>query len=137
MKIPTLLICLVALLAASCSQAVQTPAVTQNQQAAPSGEIIPEGSPTQEPTAALPEPAAPVDCANEDAANISAWIAEDYSFTSSEQVLVWFCSGFEFEDILTALETQDQTGVAAEDLFDMLAQGLNWNEIWLSIGLTE
>ena len=143
MKISALVICLIALVAASCSRAAQTPAASQVQQAAPESSmnptenLVPEDSPTNEPTAALPETAAPVDCVNEDATNISAWIAQDYAFTTSEQVLVWFCGGYEFEDILTALETQDQTGVPAEDLLDMLAQGLDWNEIWSSIGLTE
>lgn len=143
MKLFALLSCLIVLATAACVSAIQTPASTPLQPAAPDSSTIPSenpvfaGSPTSEPTAALDGTSALQECANEDATNISAWIAQDYSFTTSEQVLAWFCGGFEFEDILTALETQDQTGVPAEDLLDMLAQGLDWNEIWLSIGLTE
>jgi alkylation response protein AidB-like acyl-CoA dehydrogenase len=51
--------------------------------------------------------------------------------------MTWFCSGAEFEDILVALQTEDQTGTPAEEMLVMLAEGFTWEEIWLVIGLTE
>ena len=52
-----------------------------------------------------------------------------------DQAMTWFCDGAEFEDILVALETQDVTGEPAEDMLQMLVDGLTWDDIWLLDGL--
>ena len=75
-------------------------------------------------------------CATKDANKMGESIAGSYPFTSTEEVMSWFCQGAEFEDILTALETEEITGTAAEDMLQMRAEGLSWDEIWLVIGLT-
>lgn len=46
----------------------------------------------------------------------------------------WFCKGAEFEDIMVALETEELNGTAAEDLLQMRAEGLSWEEIWQVVG---
>lgn len=78
----------------------------------------------------------PADCADADATTLGAAIAEDYAFTSTEQVMGWFCNGAEFEDIMVALETSRQTGASAEEMLSMVAAGLTWEEIWQVVGLT-
>ena len=68
---------------------------------------------------------------------IGQGIADEYGFTSYEEVMTWFCGGAEFEDILLALQTEDQTGVPAEEMLVMLADGLSWEDIWQVVGLLE
>ena len=68
---------------------------------------------------------------------IGQGIADEYEFTSYEDVMTWFCDGPEFEDILVALQTEDQTGTPAEEMLVMLAEGFTWEEIWLVVGLIE
>lgn len=84
--------------------------------------------------AGVPVPAD--NCASAEANELGAAIAADYAFTTLEQVMDWFCAGAEFEDILVALETADQTGESAEEMLTMLAAGLSWEEIWQVVGLT-
>ena len=57
--------------------------------------------------------------------------------TSYEQVMVWFCNGIHFDDILTALQTETLTSISAADLLQMLDSGQTWDQIWVEIGLTE
>ena len=64
-------------------------------------------------------------------------IVDDFDFTSYTEVMVWFCSGAEFEDIVTALQTEQLSGAAAEDMLEMLADGFSWEEIWQLLGVTE
>jgi len=54
-----------------------------------------------------------------------------------EQVMTWFCSGYEFEDILLALQTHQQMETSIERLLEMRAEGNTWDEIWQQIDLTE
>jgi hypothetical protein len=77
------------------------------------------------------------DCPGEETNTIGQGIADEYDFASYEEVMTWFCSGAEFEDILVALQTEDQTGTPAEEMLVMLAEGFTWEEIWLVIGLIE
>lgn len=81
--------------------------------------------------------AAPPNCLGDEISPIGLSIAEEYDFTSYEEVMTWFCNGAEFEDILVALETESQTDVPAEEMLGMLADGFTWEEIWQLIGLTE
>ncbi|MFC1936812.1 hypothetical protein ACFLYP_04010, partial [Chloroflexota bacterium] len=64
-------------------------------------------------------------------------IAESYESADYEQVMTWFCNGAEFEDIMTALETEQDSELTAEELLLKLAEGQSWEEIWVEIGLIE
>ena len=75
------------------------------------------------------------DCPGDEINPIGESIAADYTFVTYDQVMTWFCDGAEFEDILVALETQDVTGEPAEDMLQMLVDGLTWDDIWLLVGL--
>lgn len=88
------------------------------------------------PAAAALETAGP-NCQGDEINPLGQSIAQEYEFTSYEQVMTWYCKGAEFEDILAALETESQTGSPAGEMLKMLAAGATWDEIWQSIGLTE
>jgi hypothetical protein len=92
-------------------------------------------SPDPEETQPVETPEA--DCPGEEINNIGQGIADEYDFASYEEVMTWFCSGAEFEDILVALQTEDQTGTPTEEMLVMLAEGFTWEEIWLVVGLIE
>lgn len=92
---------------------------------APTQDVIPEA------VTATP------DCLNGEVSSIGQSIADEYDSVDYDQVMVWFCNGAEFEDILVALETESQTGTPAEEMLQMLADGFTWDEIWRVIGLTE
>lgn len=72
---------------------------------------------------------------------IARQIVADYPRATYEQVMYWHCSGALFEDILTALQTEEllppQEDATAQDMLEWLAQGLTWNEIWQVLNLTE
>ena len=77
------------------------------------------------------------DCPGEEVNSIGQGIADEYQFTDYEEVMIWFCDGAEFEDILVALQTEDQSSFPAEEMLVMLAEGLSWEDIWLVVGLME
>lgn len=77
------------------------------------------------------------ECPGEEINRIGQSIAMDYDFTSYDQVMAWFCEGAEFEDILVALETQALTDEPADEMLQMLADGLTWNDIWILVGLED
>ena len=114
-------------------------ATAQEQPVVPT-RTIDAGQVAQEPQ--QPEETKPVEtpeaeCPGETINNIGQGIADEYEFASYKDVMTWFCSGAEFEDILVALQTEDQTGTPTEEILVMLADGFTWEEIWLVIGLTE
>jgi hypothetical protein len=136
--IPALLI---ALLIDGCSPPGNLPAPTEPVPQQVSIEPTPE--PTQTMTLAPTQAAtlevvtATPNCLNGEVSPIGQSIADEYDSVDYDQVMVWFCNGAEFEDILVALETESQTGTPAEEMLKMLAGGLTWDEIWQVIGLTE
>lgn len=101
-----------------------------------SGTEVQNGEGTARSTMPPIETAAP-NCLGDEASPIGQSIADDYDFSSYEQVMTWFCNGADFEDILVALETQSQTGVPADETLQMLADGFTWEEIWQIIGLSD
>jgi hypothetical protein len=106
----------------------------------PTGEAAETQAPITLPATAepdLPGATSGSDCLGDEINPIASSIAADYESTSYTEVMTWFCNGAEFEDILTALMTEDLTGVLAEELLEMLADGFSWDEIWRVIGLTE
>lgn len=75
-------------------------------------------------------------CYGEDIHPIGQSIAELYpEITDYNQVMTWFCTGFEFEDIITALETQTETGIPADELLTLFQNGQTWDEIWVDLGV--
>ncbi len=86
---------------------------------------------------AAPAVSPAANCAGPEANRLGASIAGDYAFTTPEQVMGWFCEGAEFEDILVALETAEQTGASADELLAMVSAGMTWEEIWQTIGLED
>ncbi len=69
---------------------------------------------------------------------IARSIADQYAeITSYEEIMLWFCNGALFEDILNALTTQELSGVDAEELLRMVAAGKTWDTIWLELDITE
>jgi hypothetical protein len=131
--IPALLI---TFLVAACSGQPSTP-VQQEASPAPPSEPTQEGITESAPVETLQVETAVPDCLEGEISPIGGSIAEEYEFTSYEEVITWFCNGAEFEDILVALETESQTGTPAEEMLQMLADGFTWEEIWQLIGLTE
>jgi hypothetical protein len=110
-------------------------------------DVQPVELPTATPGEAISQNGAEVNeadpgCLEEIDNAVARAIAEEYSQAASyEQVMVWFCSGAEFEDIITALQTKELVApseeVTVEDMLKMLVDGFTWDEIWQSIGVTE
>ena len=77
------------------------------------------------------------DCYGTDTHPVGQSIADRFEDTTYKQVMLWFCNGAEFEDILQALQTEEITGDEPDKLLRRIASGETWDEIWLDIGLTE
>ena len=82
-----------------------------------------------------PESRGTYTCAEGDMHSIGQSITTTYE-VSYEQVMTWFCSGYSFENILIALETNEAVDVPAELLLQML-QEKEWEEIWVEVGFTD
>ena len=74
-------------------------------------------------------------CYGDDIHPIGKSIADLYENTNYEEVMRWFCSGFLFEDILTALQTAEETSATPQELLSMYENGQTWEEIWLELEL--
>ena len=124
-----LLVLLMTILIAGCSPQV-TPTRVMDATSSPISEdlVVLATTPIEE---------SPTECPGEEINPIGQSIAKDYDFTSYDQVMAWFCEGAEFEDILVALETQALTEEPADEMLQMLADGLTWNDIWILVGLEE
>jgi len=145
MKKKTIII-ITLMLAAACSSP-STPAVDPNN-------IVPTSTPfpTAEYTAIstiaqemdepvqetpIPVETAGPNCMGDEIVPMGQTIADDYPFSSYEQVMTWFCNGAEFGDIITALETESQTGFSADEMLHLLSQGFTWEDIWQHIGILD
>ena len=82
------------------------------------------------------EPMQGPDCLGPDVNEIGLSIASTFGVTIYEEVMTWFCNGAEFEDILLALQSEQQSDASAEEMLQMLADGFTWDEIWLLVGIT-
>ena len=114
---------LLGLTACAASPSASPPADVGMEQAAPT---------TLSPATATP--VSPSLCESGDPHPIGESIAQTYEF-SYEQVMIWFCEGYSFENILIALETSEAVGIPAEALLQML-QDKEWEEIWADVGFT-
>ncbi|HKI54380.1 MAG TPA: hypothetical protein VJ987_09655 [Anaerolineales bacterium] len=98
--------------------------------------LLPAENLTPIETTMPPEETASPNCLGDEVSPIGQSIADDYESATYEQVMTWFCNGAEFEDILVALETEEQTEASADEMLKMLADGFTWEEIWQLVGLT-
>ena len=126
------LVLILALLLAACSQTADSPTAMPEIETGNGG----LANVNDEPLA--PTDTLGADCYGEDPHPIGQAIAEVYpDQTNYEQVMVWFCNGFEFEDIMTALQTAEETDYTANALLIMFESGKTWEEIWTLTGLIE
>jgi hypothetical protein len=141
------------ILLAACdgsAEPVQESAPEAPQEAAPAEEVAPPPAEEQAPPPAEeaqppaedqppppPVDAAPGNCVETNPHPIGQSIADTYDTTTYDQVMIWFCDGSTFDDILLALETNDLTGVPVEDLLALRAAGTDWDQIWQDLGLVE
>jgi hypothetical protein len=90
---------------------------------------------TDEPVAETPQVES-VDCSYEEDHPIAKSIAETFE-VPYQDVLNLYCDGYEFEEILLALETQAQSEMSAENILQMRDDGLSWDQIWQDLGLVK
>jgi hypothetical protein len=119
----------------------ETPAVDP-EIAAPTAAPITAPAATQdliEPVQAAPTPFETVgpNCLGDQIVPMGQSITDDYPFASYGQVMTWFCSGAEFEDIMVALETESQTGFSTEEMLELISKGFTWQDIWQHIGIMD
>ena len=134
MQIRHLIVVLITLGLTTACGAQPNPAIELNTPATPTE--VQENNVSVEETLPPAETAAP-NCLGGEISPIGQSIAEDYESASYDQVMIWFCNGAEFEDILVALETEAQTDTSADEMLQMLADGFSWEEIWQFVGLTD
>jgi hypothetical protein len=63
-------------------------------------------------------------------------IARTYEIPYSELINI-YCEGYEFEEILLALETEEQSGLIIGEILKMRDEGLSWEEIWKELGIVD
>ncbi len=76
------------------------------------------------------------DCLGSDESEIGQGIADQYEGISYEDVLLWFCNGAEFEDIILALQSAENSDASPDEILVMLADGFTWDEIWQLLGIS-
>ena len=95
-------------------------------------------SPTPAPPTEEPLETLGPDCYGEETHPIAQSIADLYpDLTDYEEIMIWFCNGFEFEDILSALQTTEESDIPAEELLARFEHGQTWDEIWEELELVE
>ena len=115
------------------ASATDPPALPDILGTTPEASITPSSAPTEQPQETLGP-----DCYGKDTHPIGQSIASLYpEQTDYDEVMVWFCNGFEFEDILTALQTAELADMSAEQLLAMFEHGQTWDEIWNELGIVE
>lgn len=132
-------------LLAACGIAPESPEIGLDSQSGTNGASESSGStPVPEATnnpvsleKASITPTSDANCLGPEMSKIGQEIANRFDETNYEQVMIWFCNGAEFEDISLALLTEQRSEASAEEMLVMLADGLNWDDIWLIVGVTE
>jgi hypothetical protein len=76
-----------------------------------------------------------INCTDTNPHPIGQSIAGTYAL-SYQQVMIWFCSGYSFENILVALETSEAVDLPADMLLQMLLEK-EWEEVWAEIGFLD
>ena len=81
---------------------------------------------------------AKADCFGDDVHPAGEALVEDFpDLADYEVIMIWYCNGAEFEDIATALLTEEVSGADAEFLLRRLADGFSWEEIWQNLEIIE
>jgi hypothetical protein len=75
-------------------------------------------------------------CNSEEINPIGESIAIAYQ-TTYEEVMGFYCDGHEFDQILLALETREQSEITAESILLMRDEGLSWTQIWKELGIID
>ncbi len=96
---------------------------------------VPEGGSAEDVDSAA-QPVAPVDihCTETDPHPIAQSIAETYQVTY-EEVMVFFCSGVEFDDIVLAYQTAGLSGRDVKEVLTLWYDFGNWDDVWGELGL--
>lgn len=74
------------------------------------------------------------ECLSQEAQLLAEHISEGFEIPV-EAVMGWYCQGFEFDDILLALQTSTGSEISPDELLVRLGQGQSWDDIWKDIGL--
>jgi hypothetical protein len=93
------------------------------------GAVEPGGATSAEEFAWATDP----NCTETNPHPIGQSLAETYE-VPYEEVMIWFCSGFPFEEISQALITSELSGVPPEDLL-IRRIDQSWEEIWKELGI--
>lgn len=72
-------------------------------------------------------------CTEVDPHPLGVSIAEKFD-VSYERVMMWFCSGHSFDEILVALQTSGMSDRSPEELLTMRANK-SWDQIWTELGI--
>lgn len=115
---------------------VATPIVLSTLTSAPTDLPAAVGDESSNVEVEAPEPAHSAECLDPDVNKIGLGIADTFGVTIYEDVMAWFCNGNEFEDILLALQSEQQSDASAEEMLQMVDDGFTWDEIWLLVGIT-
>lgn len=107
-----------------------TPASTSG----PDGTLaLPESGAADNAVPAVVEWATDPNCTETNPHPIGQSLADTYD-VPYETVMIWFCSGFPFEEISQALVTSQLTGRDPQELLVMRANK-TWEEIWRELGI--
>ena len=133
------LLTLLALLFAACAPAqTQLPAQDAQIGDAPSieeaGNLVDSVAKDQNSSGA--QEAVGPDCLGAEKSEIGQGIADQYEDISYDHVMVWFCNGAEFEDILLAIQSSENSDASVEEILMMLSDGFTWDEIWQLLDIT-
>lgn len=80
-----------------------------------------------------PVAASPTECPGPQRHDFAYSISETFE-VSYDQVMDWFCDGYEFPDILLALQSSKNTDYSTEQLLEM-TNSMTWEQIWEQIGI--
>jgi hypothetical protein len=74
-----------------------------------------------------------VHCTEVEPHPVAEGIARQFD-VSYEEVMVWFCGGHSFDDILLALQTAELVDRPAGELL-VMKEDSSWDELWETLGL--
>lgn len=72
-------------------------------------------------------------CTEVDPHPLGVSIAEKFD-VGYERVMVWFCNGHTFDEILIALQTSGMSDASVEELL-VMRQNQSWDQIWTELGV--
>ena len=75
----------------------------------------------------------PTECPGPERHDFAYSISETFE-VSYDEVMDWFCDGYEFTDILLALQTSRNAEYSADQLLEM-TKTMTWEQIWEQTGI--